>query len=269
MSYSLTSEIWDNLGKDSYTKVRGEIVGTSSTTASTNYELDHDNVITNSVTLYTNSSTLTSSAYSLNLDDGNIVGLTGATSGSVLTADYDYADLPDSTIQRMINSSDSLIDIETGRTFGQTTGSVEYLNVEEGQNVFWLKHYPVLTLSSVDINTVDSVDTPAWDTAIEGLGNDYLANSEDLAVGRIRFIDNFPLTGYDQVKATYDYGYSTTPSLVNELSILLTLRNMANSTVYKSVFKGYDNFTPVKLTEIENRIEELKRILKKQSISLV
>jgi len=267
--YSLSNEIWDNLGKDSYTKVRGEVVGTSSATTSTNYELDHDNVITSSLTLYTNSATLTSSAYSLDLDDGNIIGLTGATSGSVLTADYDYADLPDSTIQRMIGSSDSLIDTETGRSFANNTNNVEYLNVEESQNVFFLKNYPVITLSSVEKNTVESVDPPAWDTLTEGLGNDYLANSEDLSIGRIRFIDNFPIKGYDQVKVTYDYGYSATPSLVNELSILLTLRNMANSTVYKSVFKGYDNFTPVKLTEIENRIEELKRILKKQSITLV
>ncbi len=266
--YSLPNEIWDNLGKDSYTKVRGEVVGTSSTTASTNYSLDHDNVITNSVTLYTDSVTLTSSAYSLNLDDGNVTGLTGAASGSVLTADYDYADLPDSTIQRMISSSDSLIDTETGRTFGLTTGCVEYLNCDESQTTFFLKNYPV-TITTIEVNTVDAVDAPAWDSCTEGLGNDYLANSEDLAIGRIRFIDNFPSEGYDSVKVTYNYGYATTPVLVNELSILLTLRNMANSTVYKSVFKGYDNFTPVKLTEIENRIEELKRILKKQSINLV
>jgi hypothetical protein len=71
------------------------------------------------------------------------------------------------------------------------------------------------------------------------------------------------------MRVTYNFGYETTPALVNELSILLTLRNMANSTIYKSVFKGYDNFTPVKLSEIENRIEELKRILKKQSVNLI
>jgi hypothetical protein len=269
MSYSQPNEIWNNLGKDSFTKVRGEIVGTSSTTGSTNYSLDHDNVITSSVTLYTGSSILTSSAYSLDLDDGEIIGLTGADSGSVLTADYDYGDLPDSTIQKMISSSDSLIDTETGRTFGVTTGNVEYLNSDKDQKVFFLKNYPVITLSSVEVNQNEAVDVPDWDTMAEGLGNDYLANSEDKALGRIRFIDNFPIEGYDQLKVTYDYGYATTPVLVNELSILLTLRNMANSTVYKSVFKGYDNFTPVKLTEIENRIEELKRILKKQSISLI
>jgi len=267
--YSLPDEIWDNLGKDSFTKVRGEIVGTSSTTASTNYELAHDNVITNSVTLYTSSVTLTSSAYSLNLDDGKIIGLTGATSGSAITADYDYGDLPDSEIQRMITASDSFIEDKTGRTFGLTTGSVEYLDVEKLQKIFFLKNYPVITLSSVEVNQNNMVDAPDWTTLTAGLGNDYLANSEDLSLGRIRFIDNFPIVGYDQIKVTYDHGYSTTPPLVNELSILLTLRKMANSSVYKSIFKGHDNFTPVKLTEIENRIEELIRLLKKQSTSLI
>jgi len=269
MSYSSPDEIWNNLGKDSFTKVRGEIVGTSSTTASTNYDLDHDNVITSSVTLYTNSSLLTSSAYSLDLDDGKIVGLTGATTGSVITADYDYADLPDSTIQKMISASDSLIELDTGRTFGLTTGCVEYLNVDEEQDTFFLKNYPITTLTSVEINENTVTEEEAWKTLDKGLGKDYLANSDDLLIGRIRFIDNFPIAGDDSVRVTYNYGTSTTPSLVNELSVLLTLRKMANSSVYKSIFKGNDNFTPVKLTEIENRIEELKRKLSKQSVGLI
>ncbi len=265
--YSLPNEIWDNLGKDSYTKVREEIVGTGNSTTST-WELDHDNIITSSLIFYTNSGIVSTSAYSLNLNDGTITGYT-ASSGLTLSSDYNYGDLPDSMIQQMISSSDSLIDTETGRSFANNTSNIEYLNVEENQNVFFLKNYPIITLSSVEINTVESVDPPAWDTLTGGLGNDYLANPEDLEIGRIRFIDNFPIKGYDQIRVTYDYGYTTTPPLVKELSILLTLRNMANSTVYKSIFKGYDNFTPVKLTEIENRIEELKRILKKQSVTLV
>jgi hypothetical protein len=267
--YSTPNEIWKNLGKDAYTKVRDEIVGTSSTTASTNYELDHDNIITSSVIIYTNSSTLTSSAYSLNLDDGKIVGLTGASSGSVLTADYDYGDIPNSVVNQMISSSDAMIDLETGRSFANNTSNVEYLSVEENQETFFLKNYPVITLSSVEINTAGQTDTPSWSTSAGGLGNDYISNTEDLSIGRIRFIDNFPGIGIDKLKVTYNYGYANTPPLANELSILLTLRQMQNSAIYKSVFKGYDNFTPVKLQEIENRIEELKRILKKQSINLI
>lgn len=270
MSYCSSAEIWDNLGKDAKTKVRTENLGTSSTTASTNYELDHDNLITNSLTLYTDSSIVGTGSYTLNLNDGKITGLTGASSGSVLTTDYDYADLPDSIVSQMINSSDELIENELGRSFENNTGSVEYLNVEFGQKVFFLKNYPVITLTSVERNIGGSETvTPDWETLTSGLGNDYLTNSEDLSVGRIRCIDNFPYTGEDSLKITYDYGYASTPYLVKELSILLTLRQMAQSSVYKSIVKGYDNFTPIRTTEIESRIEELKRILKKNSISLI
>jgi hypothetical protein len=266
MSYSNPQDIWKNLGKDAYTKIRSEIVGTGNTTTST-WELDHDNVISDSTSLYTNSVAVPTSSYSLDLDDGSISGLTLA--AQTLSADYDYGDLPDSMIQQMISSSDSLIDTETGRSFSQNTANIEYLNVEESQRVFFLKNYPVITLSSVEVNTEVQTSAPNWSASASGLGNDYIANSEDLVIGRIRFIDNFPNQGEDNLKVTYDYGYSTVPPLAQELSTLLTLRQMANSSVYKSIFKGHDNFTPVRLDEINNRIEELKRILKKQSIELI
>ena len=264
MTYSNPDEIWKNLGKDAYTKVRSEVVGTGT---GSSWELDHDNIITSSTIFYTNSGIVTSSAYTIDLDDGTITYTSSA--ALTLSADYDYGDLPNSIITQMISSSDSLIDLETGRNFTNQTGNVEYLNSEYGQKVFYLKNYPVNTLSSVEINTVGVTAVPTWSTSTAGLGYDYLANSDDLSIGRIRFIDNNPLEGEDSLRITYDAGYTTTPPLVNELSILLTMRNMANSAIYKSIFKGNDNFTPVRLAEIESRIEELKRILKKNSTSLI
>ncbi|HUU86745.1 MAG TPA: hypothetical protein VMX17_03235 [Candidatus Glassbacteria bacterium] len=265
--YCNSSEVLKYLGKDAYTKIRSEVVGTGTGVIST-WELDHDNVLSSSQTLYTDSISVSTGSYTLNLDDGTITGLT-ASSGSVLTANYDYSDIPDSIVQQMISSSDSLIDTETGRNFGNNTGSVEYLDIEEKQTTFFLKNYPIITLSSVERNKSVQTSAPDWETLTGGLGEDYISNSEDLSLGRIRFIDNLPYIGQDNLKVTYDHGYTTTPSLVKELSILLTIRQMTNSAVYKSMFKGYDNFTPVRLEEIENRIEELKRILKKQSINLV
>jgi hypothetical protein len=169
----------------------------------------------------------------------------------------------------MISSSDSLIESETGRVFSLTTSNTEYLSVDESQDVFFLKNYPVTTISSLSVNTASQTDAPSWSASTSGLGEDYIANSDDLLIGRIRFIDNLPQAGQDVLKVVYNYGYSATPPLVKELSILVTLRQMINSSVYKSIFKGYDNFTPVRLNEINERIEELKRILKKQSIEPV
>jgi hypothetical protein len=264
MSYASSSEVWKHLGKDAYTKIRSEIVGTGSDWN----ETDHDNLISNSIALYTGGVLVTTpNNYISDLDDGTL-SLSGLTAAGTITIDYDYADLPDSIIQQMISSSDSLIDTETGRTFGSSSGT-EYLNKEASQKVFFLKHYPVIALTSVERNLSVQTTVPDWETLSAGLGEDYIANSEDLELGRIRWIDNFPYDGEDMIKVTYSYGYASTPSLVKELSILLTIKQMANSSVYKSIFKGYDNFTPVRLDEINNRIEELKRILKKQSIALI
>ncbi|MHA1876682.1 MAG: hypothetical protein ACTSUC_09600 [Promethearchaeota archaeon] len=268
MSYASTAEVWKNLGKDAYNRVRSEIVGTGNGVVST-WTLDHNNVIKNSETIYTGGTAVPTSSYTIDLDEGKITGLT-ASSGSAVTADYDYADLPDSIVANLISSSDKQIEEETGRTYGQTIGSVEYLDVEDEQDTFFLKNYPVLTLSSVEQNIEASITkTPNWSASSQGIGNDYIANDADLEIGKFMFIDNFPYVGPNRLKVTYDYGYTTTPLLVKELSILLSIRKMTNSAVYKAIFKGQDNFTPVRLAEIETRIEELKRILKKQDISPV
>lgn len=263
MSYCSSAEVFNYLGKDAKTKIRGEIVGTGAGVTSS-WSLDHDNIISGSDVLYTGGTIVPTSSYTINLDDGNVSGLS-VPSGSVLSADYDYADIPDSLTRQMISSSDSLLEAETGRTFG-TSSNTEYLGVEEGKRNFFLNNYPVLTLSSVSRNIAPQTEAPDWETLTEGLGNDYIANSEDLRIGRIRFIDNFPYLGQDMLMITYSSGYLTTPNIVKELSILLTIRQMANSAVYKSIFEGNDNFTPVRLNEISERIEELKRLLKKQNI---
>jgi len=268
MTYCNSADVFNYLGKSAKTKVRSEVVGTSSNTASTSWELDHDNVIDASDTIYTDSTVVPTSSYSINLDDGKLTGLS-VPSGSVLTADYDYSGMSDSMVQQMITSSDSLIEVETGRVYTTTTSTTEYLSRDPDQKVFFLNDYPITTLTLLERNTAAQVDAAVWESLTEGLGEDYLSNSEDLLVGRIRFIDSFPLTGQDTLRATYISGYTTVPALVKELSMLLTIRQMANSTVYKSIIEGQDNYTPVRLDEINNRIEELKRVLTKQNISLI
>jgi len=267
MAYTTTKEVLKYLGKDAYTSVRNETLGTGNGTTST-WTASNNNIIDGTFTLYTNGGSVPTANYSLDLDEGVITYT--ANNGVVLTCDYDYSDVPDSLVSSLISSSDALIEERTGRKFTHETGCVEYLSVEKGQKVFFLKNYPVITISSVEQNTSSFVtDTPSWSTSTAGLGNDYIANDEDLRIGRIRFIDNAPLEGEDRLKVTYDYGYTTPPALVQELSKLLTIRQLANSSVYKSIFKGYDNFTPVRLEEIENRIEELFRLLAKQEISKI
>jgi len=263
-----TKEVWQYLGKDSFTKVRAEAVGTGDGTTST-WELDHDNVIAGTLTLYTDGTAVGTASYSVDLDDG-VITLT-ASSGSAITADYDYADIEDSVVGSFLTQSSKLVERLTERTFS-TGSTTEYLDVEKGQSVFFVSNYPVTTLSSVQANTASSIgDAPAWSTSTEGIGNDYIANSDDLRIGRFEYIDNFPIPGKDRLKVTYSYGYTSSDdlSLVKELEILLATRAMINSAVYKAIFKGQDNFTPVRLEEINRRIEELKNVLKKVNIDKI
>ncbi len=266
-NYISSSTLWNYLGKAAFTKIRSEIVGTGNATISA-WPLDHDNVITGSETIYTDGTALTS-GYSIDLDDGDITALT-AGNDVVVTADYNYGDLPDSIIQDIIDSSEEEVDNLTGRKFVQTTGEVEYLNVDDGQDVFFLRYYPIITLSAVSTNTAGAItDTPSWKSLTAGIGNDYIANSGDYEVGRIRFIDNKPLNGLDRLKVTYNHGYVAVPELIKELTTLLAQRRMVNSAIYKAIFKGQDNFTPVRLAEIETRIRELINLFKKNNIELI
>jgi len=255
-------ELWRSLGKNSYNKVRSETVGTGSGTT-TIWSLDHDNVISGSETIYTDSTV--DSTYTIDLDDGDLSTLT-ASSGSVITADYDYSDIPDTHIQEILNHVDEFLTSSTGRIFDTTT-TTEYIDVESGtQDEYFLKHWPVSTISSLQINTSSITDTPSWSSRTQGLGNDFIANAEDLSYGRFRFIDNFPDKGKDKIKVTYVHGYTTTPYRVKELATLLAQKELVNSTIYQTIIQGRDNSSPINLDVVDKRIETLTNQLKTMNI---
>jgi hypothetical protein len=259
MSYTTTKKVWEYLGKDAYTQVRGEVLGTGNGTASS-WTASQVNLISASTTLYTNSAEYTGS-YTLDLDNGRIEYT--ASNNVILSMDYNYADVPDSQISDLISQSDEEIELRTGRKFTQVTGNIEYISLNPNQCEVFLKNYPVLTLSYLETRKNDT-----FEVLTEGYTEDYIATAEDLSLGRIRFNTDMGY-GNDMLRATYDYGYVTTPTMIEELSKLLTIRQLSNSTVYKSIFKGYDNFTPVRLEEIESRIEELFALFTRQEINSI
>jgi len=256
-------ELWKSLGKDSYTKVRSETVGTGNGVNSA-FSLDHENIISGSDTIYTDSTA--DATYILDLDDGELT-LT-ASSDSVVTADYHYTDIPDSHVQEILKRTDEYLTTSVGRTFA-TTSVTEYIDVEDClQDEYFLSYYPVTTISSLQVNTKSSLgDTPTWSSSTQGLGNDFIANSDDLKSGRFRWIDNFPTSkGKDRIKVTYIHGYAVTPEMVKELATLLTQRQMIQSAMYQTIFKGRDDSSPIRLDVVDKRIEELTNKLKKMDI---
>jgi len=254
-------DLWRSLGKNSYHKVRAEAVGTGDGVTTT-FSLDHDNVITDSAIIYTDS---TVADVKIDLDDGVISSLTASTN-SIITADYDYSDIADTHIQEILNHVDEFLTSSTGRIFATTT-TTEYIDVESGtQDEYFLKHWPVSTISSLQINTEPVTNTPSWESRTQGLGNDFLANDEDLLSGRFRIIDNFPDTGKDKIKVTYVHGYTTTPYRVKELATLLAQKELVNSTIYQTIIQGRDNSSPINLDVVDKRIATLTNELKTMNI---
>ena len=269
MSLINPQQLWNELGKDAFDKIRSEIVATGNGVISS-WSLDKDNVITGSDTLYTGGTVVPTASYTLDLNDGEITGLT-VPSGSELTADYNRADMDNTTIQSILDKIDADIVNVTGRIFVKTTGTIEYITVERGDTDFFLKYFPAITLSEVAINQAAVTDAPDWLVLTEGLGNDYLANSQNLEDGEIRIIDNKPMAGDDKIRVTYDHGYETAdiPELVKELAVLKAQWRMSKSSIYKAIFKGFDNFTPVKLDELKADIRRITDELAKISVDRV
>jgi hypothetical protein len=251
--YITSYNLWKNFGIDSYTKATETLTGSG-----TSFSLSHENVISGS-------DSISPAGYTMNYDNGTF---TYTSSQSTPNGIYAYSDMPDSVVQEIINSSEEELDFLTGRNFDLTTTS-EYLNVDNNVD-FFLKNYPVISLT-LSSNANSIVDTGSWTTLTQGRGNDYIADPQDLLIGKFTVINNDLVQNEPSLSASYVYGYSSSaiPSKVKELAYLLAQRKMINSTIYKAILKGRDNFTPVRLAEIENRIQELVDALKKSNYSRI
>lgn len=260
-NYGTSLDLWKNIGEDAYTRVVGETLGTADGTTST-FSSTHENLISDSTTVYVDGSSV--SVSSSDLDKGSFTLTSAPSNGTIVTADYSYTGVPDSTIQTILDRADSELESATGQKFYLQTSS-EYIDVEGYQDVFFLKHIPVISLDSLSSNTASSIqDAPLWSAVTEGLGNDYLLDSDD---GKIEFIDNKPVKGRNRLYATYVHGYSSSaiPSLVKELHRLYATRILAHNTVYQAYVQGRENFAPTETAELNTRIMALQKQLTKNA----
>lgn len=259
----IPKNVWDFL--NSYSEIRGETAGTSLSTASATYSLNNRYLIQGSEIVYTDGGV--ASADKWDYDEGKVT--IAADSGSEITVDYNYGFIPNSVVSDFVSQAEDKIESIARRKFLKQNRE-EYLDVEKGQKTFFLKYYPVIS-SSVAINQSAVTSTPDWKTLSSGLGNDYLMDSEDKSIGRLRFIDNFPTKGKNKIKVDYTYGYSSSsiPSVVKELATLECARKILDSTIYNAYVDGKEGFSPARIEQIDNRIKELRNLVKKENISLV
>ncbi len=264
-TYINTKDVFEFL--NDYTEVRGEVVGTGNN-STTIFTLDQKKLISGSETIYTDSSALTS-GITTDYDEGEITFDSAPDSGSVVTMDYDYTSIPNSVVNTMITEEEAKAEEILKRNFETNSDVTEYHNVERKQKTFFTKYSPIVT-ASIARNKNHETSTPNWETLSSGLGNDYLMTEEDKKIGKIRFIDNNPSAGKDRLKIVYNYGPSTNMlNLAKEYIKLKTVRKVFDSTILKAYTAGNEGFSPARVEQIDDRLLELSKVLRRNEITLI
>ena len=271
--YSTSQDFWNWLNY--YNKVRNESVATSAGT-STVYQLSQSQIIDGTLEIRygTDSSVYTellpSTDFSVDMDDGTIYIETSGVAkitGLNMYANYNWSDIPDSVVKDFIKKADKEIERDCNRKFNRYT-KTEYISVEKYDTDFMTTCYPVITLSTVEENTAGRGQSPFWVTRSAGLGSDYFADDDDLAVGIFHFLgNNDPQDGFKNVRVTYDYGFDEIPRDVQQLSTLISVRNAIISPVFaQALIKGQNTFTGLNPEALNTQITNNKTILQKWKI---
>jgi len=124
----------------------------------------------------------------------------------------------DDEVTGFISIADGLIDDHTQRKWSEETVTDEYYDADGDKNII-LNNGPITEITSVYENVASLTETPSWVERTEGHANDFLVYNDE---NRLRFHNNIPAKGYQNLKISYKYGYTTTPTSIKYASILLT-----------------------------------------------
>lgn len=137
---------------------------------------------------------------------------------------------------------------------------------------FFLNKSPILSITSLYKNTASVSSTDSWTELTEqtGSGGDFIV---DYDTGMVTFVDNFPSIGSRRVKASYTYGYSSVPKIIERLCVLLSVRDVITSKRSEAQFDGSSSInlggeisiskfdSPTYLNWLNEEIERLWKIV--------
>jgi len=107
----------------------------------------------------------------------------------------------DTFLERAIMYATSMIEQAcNGLRFKTGTHTNEVIDIEDGQQTIYLKHFPVTSLTSLQYN-VGPVGTPSWTTELV----DNYVLLDDGALGRLRLYSGY--SGPKAIRVTYVAGY--------------------------------------------------------------
>lgn len=112
----------------------------------------------------------------------------------------------ESTVDTWIEQESEMLDKETGRYWGVNESSNEYLDYD-GSGYIRLNKAPVVDISKIEYESSENV----WTELTSGKYNDYIIYKDE---GELRLYNNSVKAGYQNIRVTYTYGYTTTPRTV-------------------------------------------------------
>ena len=135
-----------------------------------------------------------------------------------------------------------------------TTITTEYHDVRNvAQRYFFLRKRPVIAFTKIEVNTADDSNaTGNWVDVTTDCKTDSETGRVDL-VG----VNNAPTTGTNMFRATYTYGFATTPEEIRELTVLMICRSLMRSNLCRAVIEGKSEFTAPQADLLNDQIEKI------------
>jgi len=143
-----------------------------------------------------------------------------------------------------------------------TTVTLEYHDVvSEYQNEFFLKKTPIISMTTLQVNTAGDGNADSWVTLTE----ENYQFEIDLVTGRVSLTGTvgdattpvLPAVGVKNVRATYVYGRSSVPKDIKRLTILMTARDAMHGGVSKALFRGQDDFKTDHYNVLDKEIDKI------------
>lgn len=142
----------------------------------------------------------------------------------------------------MIRSATKDADTLTNGSFKSNTATLEYHSGNKCSNPhYFTDNRPIISVTTFQITQSSpdvGPDNATWTSLTED--DDFTVDSE---TGRLTILaDNLlPNKGDSRVRLTYDWGYSTVPDDINELTVLLVARKLIQSGVGKGILQTQEN----------------------------
>lgn len=139
------------------------------------------------------------------------------------------------TVQDWIEEESAYINTIAGQVFGVGVASSEMIDLDGEE--FMLENAPIVSITAIEYNVypIGSSLGSSWVTKTKD--TDYTVYDD---IGRVMILHNNwrPALGRKRVRASYTYGYTSTPLEVQRLATKLVAKRVIDSLLFENVNEG-------------------------------